>query len=159
MKTILKIIKAFLKFLFSDNVKENTEYVKEYCKKSLMTSNELIFYKKLIEIEKIKDYKVIPQINLACIIQKKSNSRYQTELFRNIDFAIFNKELTDVLLLIELNDKTHNNRNRIKRDIKVKEICNQANIKLITFHTKYDNKQDYIINRILKEIREEKDEL
>lgn len=36
--------------------------------------------------------------------------------------------------------------------IKVKNICFQANIKLITFYTKYDNKESYVIERVKEEI-------
>ena len=88
----------------------------------------------------------------ASIIQKVSNSRFNTELFRNIDFGIFSADYSKVLLLIELNDESHNNFHRKKRDIKVHEICNKAGIKLITFYTKYSNEKEYVKGRILKEL-------
>lgn len=117
------------------------------------------FIKKLIKIEEY-DYKVIPQVNLATIINKDSKYKYQTELYRNIDFAIFDKTLTYPLLLIELNDITHNSNKRRERDKKVKNICEQAGFKLIAFYTKYDNKEEYIINRILENInKNENDQL
>ena len=59
----------------------------------------------------------------------------------------------EVKLLIEINDKTHKQSNRIARDIKVKEICEKADIKLITFYTNYPNKEDYVINRILDNLK------
>lgn len=114
-----------------------------------MTPSELDFYNKIKILE--KNYKIIPQVNLASIINI-TNSKYITELFRNIDFAIFDNEYNELLLLIELNDYTHNKINRRDRDLKVKKICNDAGIKLITFHTKYPNEREYVINRIKKEI-------
>lgn len=39
-----------------------------------------------------------------------------------------------------------------KRDIKVKDICNKAGIKLITFYTKYSNEKEYVKNRIKEEL-------
>ena len=57
-----------------------------------------------------------------------------------------------LLLLIELNDESHNIAHRKKRDIKVHDICNKASIKLITFYTKYSNEKEYVKNRIIKEI-------
>lgn len=111
-----------------------------------------MFYNKLIKIEEIGDYKVIPQLNLALIIKKEATNKFQNELYKNIDFAIFNKTLTNLIILIELNDSTHQQYKRKYRDIKVKKICDKANIKLITFYTKYDNKEDYIINRILDNV-------
>lgn len=47
------------------------------------------------------------QVNLASIISKDSNQRYQSELYRNVDYGIFSKDLTKLYLLIELNDSTH----------------------------------------------------
>jgi len=55
--------------------------------------------------------------------------------------------------LIELNDKSHQNKQRIKRDKKVKNICNKAKIPLICFYTDYPNEDNYVINRILDNIK------
>lgn len=157
MKKIIQLILDFLAFLFpglEDNVKTNE---KHFIKKQYLTNSELTFYNKLIKLEELGDYKIVPQVNLATIISKISNNRYQSELYRNIDFAIFNNDFSQLHLLIELNDSSHNQKSRIMRDKKVKDICEQANIKLMTFHTKYENKPDYIINRILNEITEKKD--
>lgn len=98
-----------------------------------------------------KDYNIVPQLNLASVIDKK-DSKYRTELFRNIDFAIFTKDFRTLLLLIELNDQSHENNKRKQRDFKVKDICQHAGIKLMTFYTKYPNEKDYVIERIRKEI-------
>ena len=122
---------------------------KIYIKKNFMTQSELFFYEKIKELE--TDYKIVPQINLATII-KKTSKGYINELFRNIDFAIFDKEYKNLLLLIELNDSTHNDNNRKDRDLKVKKICNDANIKLIVFYTKYPNEKDYVLRRINNEL-------
>ena len=67
-------------------------------------------------------------MNLASVIHKE-NTKYRTELFRNIDFGIFNKDF-ELLLLIELNDKSHIQRNRKIRDRKVKNILKECNIPL-----------------------------
>jgi len=146
-----KIIKFIKKILGIVNIEqEKKEELKIYKEKQFMTEYELEFYKKIKELE--SEYKIIPQINLATII-KKINKGYINELFKNIDFAIFDKEYKKVLLLIEINDKTHDKNNRKDRDLKVKKICNDANIKLITFYTKYPNEKEYVINRIKKEIQ------
>lgn len=142
---ISKIIEWFYK-LFGINIKEE-EKKKDiiYAKKNFMTQTELKFYKILMELS--NDYNVIPQINLATIV-KKVNKGYINELFKNIDFAIFDKEFKEVLLLIELNDSSHEQYNRKDRDLKVKKICNDTNLKLMTFYTKYPNEKNYVINRI-----------
>lgn len=121
-----------------------------YSTKKLMTDSELNFFNKLKYFE--SEYRIIPQLNLATIIKKINNNRYASELFRNIDFAIFSKDYSTLLLLIELNDRTHETKSRKKRDVKVKNICKEANIKLITFYTKYPNDEKYVINRIISEL-------
>lgn len=127
----------------------------KYQSKQLMSEYEKYFYE-ILSKNLAQDYIIMPQVNLASIIEKIKDfpKQYQNELYRNIDFGIFNKTTMKPLLLIEINDKTHNQPDRIKRDLKVKEICNQANIKLITFYTKYDNKPNYIISRVKKELEE-----
>jgi len=114
-----------------------------------MTASEYNFYLKLKERE--KDYIIHPQLNLASIVMKKSTERYASELFRNIDFSIFDKNY-NLKILIELNDSSHNKIYRKERDLKVKNICNEINVPLITFYTNYPNEKDYVINRVLQEI-------
>ncbi len=89
-----------------------------YIPKQFLTNNEYDFLTKFIDLEDELHINIVPQVNLASIIQKVSNSRFNTELFRNIDFGIFSADYSKVLLLIELNDESHNNFHRKKRDIK-----------------------------------------
>ncbi|MCD7994828.1 MAG: DUF2726 domain-containing protein, partial [Clostridia bacterium] len=73
------------------------------------------------------------------------------ELYRNIDFGIFDKNY-NILLLIELNDISHQQYKRRERDMKVKEIVKQADIKLINFYTDKPNKPEYVTKRIMNEL-------
>ena len=61
-------------------------------------------------------YQIVPQFNLASITTKLKNTNYYTDLFRNIDFAILSRDYSEVLLLIELNDKTPSMKKRQIRD-------------------------------------------
>lgn len=151
---IKKIIMFILK-LFGFNREDNESNTspttpKLYCKKNLMTKTEIEFYNKIKDLE---GYIIIPQINLASIIKKEGNNKYINELFKVIDFGVFNSNY-EPLLLIELNDSTHNQINRKDRDLKVKKICNDANIKLINFYTNYPNEIEYVRNRIIQTIND-----
>ncbi len=119
-------------------------------KNSLMTKTEKDFY--LAIYQALPDnYILQPQVNLATIIKKIDNKPFQNELFRNIDFCIFDFDFKPIAL-IEINDKTHSTqRSRQARDYKVKEICLKANIPLITFWTSYGINQEYI-NKRIKEV-------
>lgn len=150
---INKIVDFILKLFKIKNKKDVKEIQKtEYKQRNFMTPAEILFYNKIKILE--TEYKIIPQINIGTIVEKK-NKGYRNELFKNIDFAIFTNDYNKLLLLIELNDSTHNKTKRIKRDKRVKEICNSANIKLITFYTKYSNEKEYVLNRIISEIKKE----
>lgn len=147
---VLMAVTYLFNYLHSIINNNNIKSDKKYYKRKYMSDCELNFYNKIKELEN-EEYKVIPQVNLATIITKENKS-FQGELFRNIDFAIFDKNFQNLLLLIELNDSSHKKSSRIKRGIKVKKICDSANIKLITFYTNFANEKDYVINRIKKEI-------
>lgn len=123
----------------------------QYTKKNFLTKNEKDFFLILRELTRY-NLIIIPQVNLATVIQKVGEFRFQSELYRNIDFGIFDKNY-NLLLLIELNDSTHRMNSRKSRDIKVKDIASQAGIKLITFYTNKPNKQEYVIKRILDELK------
>ena len=150
---MLKRIIGFILWLFGikddEDVEKATTDIK-YEKKTIMSEYEIMFYNRMKDLE--TEYNIVPQLVLSSVVDKKSKQKYRSELYRIIDFAIFSKDYSKLLLLIELNDNTHNQRKRKDRDLKVKKICNSAKIKLITFYTKYPNEKDYIINRIKKEI-------
>ena len=131
---------------------DDTSSTVNYIPKKFLSNNEYNFLTKFIDLENELHVHIVPQVNLASVIEKVSNSRFNTELFRNIDFGIFNADYSKLLLLIELNDESHNNSHRKKRDIKVHDICDKAGIKIITFYTKYSNEKEYVKSRIIKEI-------
>lgn len=146
-KTINKNIRKTTK-----GKKTNSKLDNNYSVKPLITKYERYFYDIFVELENELDIKVMPQVNLSSIINKDTNQRYRTELFRNIDFGIFTKDYSKILLLIEINDNTHNQKKRIRRDKKVDEIVRKANIKLIKFYSNYPNKKEYVKERVKKEI-------
>ena len=125
-------------------------------KNRFMTYKERYFYNVLKELEMENNIIIQPQINLTTVINKKPHTNYYNDLYRNIDFGIFSNNYEKLLLLIEINDKSHNLEERKKRDKKVKKIVNQAGINLITFHTKDPNEKKYIKERVIKEINIQK---
>ena len=137
------------------NKNKDTTPPQQYHSKELITKYEKYFFD-IIYQEFSNNYFVMPQVNLATIIDKIKDfpNQYQNELNRNIDIGIFDKENMTPLLLIEINDKTHNQHSRIERDKKVKQICQIAQIPLITFYSDKPNKKDYIIDRIKNSIKQ-----
>ena len=139
------------KIKVEENTEKNNNINKnQYKKKNFLTCTEKKFLSVLHELKKY-DLIIIPQVNLATIIQKTGEFKYQNELYRNIDFGIFDKNY-NILLLIELNDISHQQYKRRERDMKVKEIVKQADIKLINFYTDKPNKPEYVTKRIINEL-------
>ena len=137
----------FLKKFFSKNKKIiNSPKKKTYEKKKLLTKTEIRFQNAISKCIN-ENYILLPQINLATIVNRIDQHRYQNELYRNVDFCIFDKEYTPILL-IEINDKTHKEKTRKARDYKVKDICQSAALPLITFWTDYGVNEDYIQKKI-----------
>lgn len=93
------------------------------------------------------------QVNLASIIVRTDHSKYQNELYRNIDACIFDTSYKP-LVLIEINDSSHNDNKRKERDQKIRNICEEAGIPLITFWTSYGINPDYMRERVYKSLEQ-----
>lgn len=150
-KIIIKLLKLIGLISDNDNKIERQKEETVYKIKPIMSEYEKKFYNILKELS--NEYEIIPQLNLASVVLKVNNNKYYSDLFRNIDFAIFSKDYSKLILLIEINDKTHNTTQRKSRDLKVKKICNDINVPLMTFYTSYPNEKNYVLNRIKNEIK------
>ncbi len=128
-----------------DNIKAYT-----YQKKCLMTPIEKQFFA-AIKDRVGENYVVLPQVNLATVIKKQGDFKFQNELYRNIDFGIFDRDY-NILLLIEINDESHNDYRRRDRDSKIKTLISSAGIPLVTFHTKFGVNTEYIAKRLSEHI-------
>lgn len=124
-----------------------SEYLYEL-RKTLITANEQQYFTALRELVP-EGYCVFPQINLATFLEKTDDSSFHNELFRNVDFLVTDAAFAP-RIVIEINDPSHREYNRRKRDIKVLEICEEAGIPLITLWTNYGVNRDYIKGRIQK---------
>ncbi|HDK0046721.1 TPA: DUF2726 domain-containing protein [Escherichia coli] len=112
------------------SVKEMMSQDSAYERKSFLTLRERLFFKKLSKQLK-SEYCLLSQVRVADIIKPvsryASGSKEYLALFRQIsqwhvDFAILNKESFEIAAVIELDDKTHQQPKRKKRD----EILNKA---------------------------------
>lgn len=133
----------------SQNQNTDTQEAQEFVyvlKPSLLTETEKNFYNVIKEVLP-ENHLLFPQINLATVISKNDESRFQNELFRNIDFLITNLEFKP-LVFIEINDSSHNSNQRKERDKKVHNICEEAGIPIITFWTSYGINEEYIKKKI-----------
>ncbi len=104
-------------------------------KKCLMTNTEFKYFEAFKRILQNTRYVILPQVCLSTIVERKEVHKFQSELSRIADFCIFNEDYKP-LLVIEINDSSHNLRERKNRDSKVKYILKSAKIPLLTIWTK-----------------------
>lgn len=146
---MLQKLIEFIKKLLGIKPKQETKPQapeKSYSKKALLTATEIKF-KNAIEKFIPENYVLYPQINLASIIKRTDEHTYQNELYRNVDFCVFNEKFIPQLI-IEINDNTHKEKSRQARDIKVQNICESAGIPIVKFWTEYGVNESYIEKKI-----------
>lgn len=132
----LSILIFFLKSLFIK--KENPYYKKQY----FLTPAELSFFK-VLEQAVSKTYYIFPQIKLASLVEAKGKgsiyySRHNRIDRKTVDFVIADIISCNPLLVIELDDSSHNNWDRWERDAFCNEVLKQTGIPILRIPVKSD---------------------
>ncbi len=140
------IILVIILYIIIKKAKPKVQYIK---KDKLVSDCEMAYYKIMLKYFG-DNYIILPQVNLASVIDKKGEN-FRTELFRNVDFGFFDKNYAPILL-VEINDRTHLRKDRIKRDEKVAYICKKAKLPLATFWTADGIDEEEIYSQIVKKL-------
>jgi len=98
---------------------EKKEY--KYRRRYLLTKNELYFYKELKRIADKLNLTVLAKIRMADLVEPKSHGKdYYGEFgkikAKHVDFALCNPDNLYVLLLIEVDDNSHDTKEGTERD-------------------------------------------
>ncbi len=122
-------------------------------KKSLITNTERKY------LRAVKDalpdgYVVLPQVSLRSVLIRTDNAKFQNELFRIADGLICRVEDYHPVAVVEINDASHLQSDRRNRDTKVKNICEEAGLPIITLWTSYGINEEYIKQRVQNAIEE-----
>ena len=93
----------------------------KYRRKYLLTKNELYFYKELKRIADKLNLTVLAKIRMADLVEPKSHGKdYYGEFgkikAKHVDFALCNPDNLYVLLLIEVDDNSHDTKEGTERD-------------------------------------------
>lgn len=110
-----------------------------YQRKELFTRNEWQNYKKLRDIAEVRGYVICPKVRLFDLVEprhdkkKKLTYRYKIQA-KHVDFVICDKEM-NIKAILELDDSSHYDPERIKRDDFVNTILLSTGYTVI--HTKY----------------------
>lgn len=107
-----------------------------YKKKLLLTKNEWSFYKALKPAADELGYTVLAKIRVADLVEVAVSDRAEWQRYFNkinkkhIDFALAKPENLQIVLLIELDDNSHNEAQK-KRDEFIEALYKQTGYKLL----------------------------
>lgn len=109
-----------------------------YIRKNLMTKNEWLFYKQLKPIADKMNYAILCKTRLADLVDIEnglSKSEWQTAFNKinkkHIDFILCKPENLYPILLIELDDNSHEKAERKERDKFIEKIFEKTGYKLL----------------------------
>lgn len=121
-------------------------------KRSMLSAPEFDFLQLLRGAVDTRRCEILPQISLNAVIDKH-NAAYRNELFRLADFCIADAATFEPLVLIELNDKSHEREDRRLRDEKVRAICSAAKMPIISFTLQESIDHRLVRDRLRKYVR------
>ena len=122
-----------------------------------MTERENKFFKQLNEILGNKWF-IIPQVHLSALLNHKVKGQNWKAAFRHIngksvDYVLLSKETMKPICAIELDDSTHNYKNRVERDAEVERIFAEAKLPLARFKNPEKLSRQDIVNTIAAAIK------
>ncbi len=140
----------------------NKNYKKYYRPKRYVISlNELNFYNVLTEIANELNLTVFSQVSLYNIVETLPNLDYKTKRTyfnqisqKSIDFVLVDKNDCRIKLCIELDDSTHQQKNRIERDKFINELFRCLEINLLRYPVYKNYYKDTLKKRIEENMKE-----
>lgn len=120
-------------------VEEKIDYtgLMPYSKKYLLTKNEWFFYKVLKQIANELGYTVLAKVRVADLVEVTAKDYAMKGFYLNkvvskhIDFVLAKPENLQVVLLIELDDNSHDNSTKKERDEFIDKLYKQTGYKFI----------------------------
>lgn len=129
---IFFVLGLLVKLLNDKNLNNNDNNIKYLIKQNPMTDTEIKFIRELKKITDINNLIILPQVQLQSIfhtINNKDITSFNKIKSKSIDFAIVDNNY-NYKLFIELDDYTHNRKNRMQRDQFINELFKTYNLKL-----------------------------
>lgn len=109
-----------------------------YKKKYLLTKNEWNFYKELKKVADKYNFTILAKVRIADIVDvenglsKSDWAKYFGKIkSKHVDFVLCNPENLYIILLIELDDKSHEKEQRQKRDAFIEMLYEKTEYKLL----------------------------
>lgn len=108
-----------------------------YYKNHYFLSHAELSFFKVLEQAVGDTYYILPQVNLASLVKVNARGRdwwiYFEKINRkSVDYVLAEKSTCNPVLVIELNDSSHNEDERQRRDLFVKQVLESAHIPILT---------------------------
>ncbi|MDD2893321.1 MAG: DUF2726 domain-containing protein [Halothiobacillaceae bacterium] len=107
-----------------------------YAKKPLSQPEQVLYFRL---IKALPEHVVLAQVQLSRFLGIKKGNNYQSWLNRinrmSADFVICSKDFS-VIAVIELDDSSHNKKDRQAADAKKDKALSSANIRIVRWHVK-----------------------
>lgn len=122
----------------------------------IMTDSEVLFYNKLQQA--LPEFIIFSQVQLSRIIAPEMSDGRERQFWFNricrqsVDYVVIAEDKQTVLLAIELDDWTHQNRTRQKQDDKKDKALTSAGIAIMRFHAERLPSVDILRTEILQVI-------
>lgn len=102
-----------------------------------MTTSETSFFWKLQNVVDSR-YLVFPQVHLSALLNHRVVGQDWKRAFyhinaKSVDYVLCSKTTLQPVYAIELDDPSHQREDRVRRDIEVERIFDEANIPLVRF--------------------------
>lgn len=111
----------------------------QYTRVKLFSPAELNFYRALDRAVG-KEFRILGKIRIADVVNPKKSLPYATrkKLFypiaaKHFDFVLCRSDTLDPVVVIELNDKSHEEKDRKQRDVLVGKVCTAGKIPLVWY--------------------------
>lgn len=167
---ILVIIIFILVYLNTKNINNKSNNIDDnkidkdmpYVKKYLLTKNEWSFYKKIKPICDKNNLHIISKVRLADIVEVKKglNNKEWHKYFnkiknKHIDFILCNPENLAIIAIVELDDKSHERKDRIESDNFKNKLFENVGYKLIRI-TQANDFENLLIDKGIIQTEENK---
>lgn len=161
MLVVVIIVMGFLKKSLATNNSnvDETDRLGYRQKGALFTPAERSFLGVLDQAVDQSKYRVFGKVRVADLIEpqpSRNRSQWQKAFnaisAKHFDFVICKTDDLTPVAAIELDDKTHNQKHRQKRDELLKKICQQSQLPLLRVPVKYAYKTEVLKMMLAKEL-------
>ena len=133
---LLFVLVLLLLLVIQKNPKKEKkfDYATAYQAKYLLTQNEWHEYKKLKIYAEERNLQICPKVRLLDLVEPKSGDGYLSKLnkiqSKHVDFVLTDQEMR-VKAILELDDNSHNTKERKERDQFVDQVLTNTGYKII----------------------------